>query len=150
MDIASSTSLSQLSQLTQASAPAARIHAAERKVWSADDVNLDKAEKATQIMKKYDLHNIGYHERGEMAGELYEAGVITGEQRMMMCAPTGRHIMVNGGLVFDDYGKKDYLRESEQALAFADKHQASDIKSLTYMRAMDNLLHNLEALRSHA
>jgi hypothetical protein len=68
----------------------------------------------------------------------------------MITAPQGRHIMVNGSLVFDDYGKKDYLKESELALAFAEKNQASDIRSLNYMRGMDNLLHNLDALRSQA
>lgn len=148
MDITSPTSLVQVAQLTQTSTATTRISAPERK--EARGANLDKADKAAQIMKNYDLHNITYQEKGKMAGELYEAGVITGEQRMMMTAPQGRHIMVNGSLVFDDYGKKDYLKESELALAFAEKNQASDIRSLTYMRTMDNLLHNLDTLRSQA
>lgn len=148
MDITSPTSLVQVAQLTQTSTATTRISAPERK--EARGANLDKADKAAQIMKNYDLHNITYKEKGKMAGELYEAGVITGEQRMMMTAPQGRHIMVNGSLVFDDYGKKDYLKESELALAFAEKNQASDIRSLTYMRTMDNLLHNLDTLRSQA
>lgn len=121
----------------------------------AETVTLDKEDKATHIMRNYDLHNMAYPEVVKMGRELNNAGVITDGQMLMMSAPGGEHLkLVDGKTVFDSneknivYEKKDYLKNQELHLAYVEKYQASDISTITHVKSLVNLLHNLDALNA--
>lgn len=84
MQIASIISSTQVAQASRETAPATVATTAQK---VAETVNLETADQATQIMKKYDLHSMDYHEIGKMSKELHDAGIITGLQKVMMTAP---------------------------------------------------------------
>ena len=141
----------------QASAKKEQVAGSGIEVAVDRTINLDKSGNGKQVMKQYDLHNISYPEIVKMGRDLYNAGVINGEQMLMITAPGGEHLKLVDGkaklLTSDEmkevrYEKKDYLKNQELHLAQVEKYQASDFSTVKYARNLVNVLHNLEALAS--
>lgn len=156
MEIAAFTSLAQTAKTTQASrhATPAGVAATEKK--NAEIVNLEKTDKAILIMKKYDLHDISNQEVFEMTHELHEAGVITGFQHMRMNSmllPIPFKL-VDGQAAIEENPKnlinvkKDYLENVELYLAAAERD--GNENTVTDLKSIVNLLHNLDALHVRA
>ena len=150
MQIASVISPIQVSQASMQAAPATVATTAQK---VTESVNLETAGKAKQTMEKYDLHNISYGEVNVMVKELADAGVISeGHLLDYTSLPDGEFNYVDGKVAFlnSAYEKKDFLKNLDDHLAYVETYQASDISTVTHMRRMVNLFHNLDALSAHA
>lgn len=142
-------------QTNQASRSAAPAIVATTKQKVTETVNLETADQATQIMKKYDLHSMDYHEIGRISRELHDAGIVTGLQKVMMTAPPiGSYLkLVNGQTVIDNSDAKvifstkiDFLKSMELRLAAAERD--GDVKSIHVLGNIVNTLHNLDTLNA--
>lgn len=152
MQINSITSSTQLIQTDSKKTTSTNAVAAS--ITSAS-VQLDTMNKASQIMKNFDLHDISHTEVLQMSRELHEAGVISFFQMAMFSAPPIESSLklVDGKTVFDRsdenvvFSKKiDFLNNIELGLSSAEEN--GDESSISVMKTMVNILHNLEATRS--
>lgn len=107
----------------------------------------ESTEKAKEIMQRYNLHDLSYSELTKLGMELEKAGVIPkGHLIEYVPPPQGQFKMQGGNLVFDDFGKHDFMKNLEDHLAYAEKYQASDFSTIFHVRRMVDFYHNLDAL----
>ncbi|MBI3283510.1 MAG: hypothetical protein HYZ65_01480 [Burkholderiales bacterium] len=150
MKIDSVISSIQVSQNNRQAVPATA--ATVQKV--AETVSLEKADQATQIMKKYDLHNISHPEIGSMIMELYKAGVIPEDHLLDFTEPSWQNdelwFATTGKVVKSNPNEKiDYIARVDLMLAAAERDQMSE-SSVNYARKFANFFHNLDALNAQA
>lgn len=107
-----------------------------------DSVSLSHAGKYAEknwqaIAEKYDVTNISTHERGEMAADLMNAG--------LMPPGIGIALVVPIGINHDPNTKIDFLDASRQSLSFGKAHGAPQEQTLLMQKTV-NLLEKIKAL----
>lgn len=109
---------------------------------NTDSVSLSHAGKYAEknwqaIAAKYDVTNISTHERGEMAADLMNAGLMPPGIGIALVAPIG--------LNHDPNTKIDFLDASRQSLSFGKAHGAPQ-EQILLMEKTVSLLEKIKAL----
>ncbi|WP_066340931.1 hypothetical protein [Azohydromonas lata] len=121
------------------------VHAAT--AAAADDpgtvYDIGKASKAAEILSRYDLHDISYHERQELGRQLQKAGILTDEQMLDFNSPSFMHFDGNMRPLPDE--KQDFAGDVKSALAAA-RSRMDGQRSVPWLEKLDGLVESLTAV----
>lgn len=109
----------------------------------------NKFSAARQIMSQYDVRNISHNSLVKMGRELYEQGVIDGNELMNLSKPTlDRELPgnANNNQTQGPDQAKDYIRFYENKIEFLQSH-GSDASSVKFASQMLAKFRNLAALQ---
>lgn len=107
----------------------------------------EKATRATKIMAGQDLGNISKNELKALTSKLYDAGVITSEQRLDLNMPNLDQLNAQMGYATSNPDeKKNYLAELDTMLDASKRLRPGDTLSISYLEKVNNLAHSLAAV----
>lgn len=121
---------------------------AEAAVASTSDVYAgERASKAAEIMAGKDLRNISRNELKSLTDQLYDAGVITSEQRLDLNMPNLDELNKQMGCPYSGpEEKKDFLAEVGNWLDSAKRLRPGDRASISCLEKVNNMAQSLDAL----
>jgi hypothetical protein len=123
---------------TQATSVAARA--------ASDVYSGERASRATDIMAGKDLRNISRNELKKLTNKLYDAGVITGEQRLDLTAPYVDQLNGQMQSTSNPDEKRDFLADLSATLDAAKRLRPGDTSSISYLEKVNNLANSLTAV----
>jgi hypothetical protein len=117
-----------------------------------DGVSYDgqPSRRATEIMRGRDLHNISRSELTSMANELYDAGVLTGEQRLDLTAPYVDQWDPGMKRISDPDQKRDFLADLDTVLEATRRDTPDNLAAIAHMGKVKDLALSLAAVSGQA
>lgn len=128
-------------QPSKASAPTSPMVAGASHVYSGD-----RASRASDVMSDQNLTNISRNELKALTNKLYDAGVITGEQRLDLTAPYVDQLNAQKQSVANPNEKRNFLADLAATLDAAKRLRPDDTSSITYLQKVNNLANSLAAV----
>lgn len=123
---------------------AARVESAQEPGTVYD---IAKASKAAEILSRYDLHDISFHERQELGRKLQEAGILTDQQMLDFNSPSFMHFDANMRPLADE--KQDFAGDVKSALAAA-RSRMDGQRSVPWLEKLDGVVESLMAVGARA
>jgi hypothetical protein len=131
-------------QSSKVSTPATSAAAAP---GTSDVYSGERATRAIEIMAGQDLGNISRNELKALTSKLYDAGVITSEQRLDLNMPNLDQLNAQMGYpVSNPDEKTNFLAELGAMLDAAKRLRPSDTSSIAYLEKVNNLANSLAAV----
>ena len=127
----------------KASTPATSTGAAR---GTSDVYSGARANRATDIMAGEDLSNISRNEIKALTNKLYDAGVITGEQRLDLTAPYVDQLNAQMQSTSNPDEKRNFLADLSSTLDAAKRLRPDDTSSIAYLEKVNNLANSLAAV----
>lgn len=115
-------------------------------IGTSDVYHGERANRATNIMAGQDLSNISKNELKELTNKLYDAGVITGEQRLDLTAPYVDQFNAQMQSVANPDEKRNFIADLSATLDAAKRLRPDDTSSIAYLEKVNNLAHSLAAV----
>lgn len=114
----------------------------------AEGVSYDgqTSRRAADIMAGRDLHNISRNEMLSMANELYDAGVITGEQRLDLTAPYADRWNPAMERTSNPDEKRDFLADLNAALEAVRRDTPDNQVAIAHLQKVKDLADSLAAV----
>lgn len=106
----------------------------------------DRASRASDVMSDQNLTNISRNELKALTNKLYDAGVITGEQRLDLTAPYVDQLNAQKQSVANPNEKRNFLADLAATLDAAKRLRPDDTSSITYLQKVNNLANSLAAV----
>jgi hypothetical protein len=110
----------------------------------------ERAGRASVIMSGQDLTNISRNELKSLTDKLYDAGVITGEQRLDLTAPYVDQLNAQMQSVANPDEKRNFLADLAATLDAAKRLRPEDTSSIAYLQKVNNLADSLAAVSGNA
>lgn len=105
--------------------------------------DIGKASKAAEILSRYDLHDISFHDRQALGRQLQEAGILTDEQMLNFISPSFMHFDANMRPLADE--KHDFAGDVKSALAAA-RSRMDGQRSVPWLEKLDGVVESLVAV----
>ena len=93
-----------------------------------------------------DLSNISKNELKALTNKLYDAGVITGEQRLDLTAPYADQLNAQMQSVANPDEKRNFIADLSATLDAAKRLRPDDTSSIAYLEKVNNLANSLAAV----
>ena len=113
---------------------------------TSDVYSGERATRATEIMAGQDLSNISKNELKALTNKLYDAGVITGEQRLDLTAPYADQLNAQMQSVANPDEKRNFIADLSATLDAAKRLRPDDTSSSAYLEKVNNLANSLAAV----
>jgi len=111
---------------------------------TSDVYSGERATRATEIMAGQDLSNISKNELKALTNKLYDAGVITGEQRLDLTAPYADQLNAQMQSVANP--DENFIADLSATLDAAKRLRPDDTSSIAYLEKVNNLANSLAAV----
>ncbi len=108
-----------------------------------DTYSGERAERAASIMAGVDLRNISRNELKALTDKLYDAGVITGEQRLDLTAPYVDQLDSHMRSIVNPDQKRNLLAELQTSLDSTKLFLPGDRTSIAFFEKLNNLAQSL-------
>lgn len=112
---------------------------------TSDVYHGERASRAAHIMAGEDLSNISTNELRALTNKLYDAGVITGDQRLALTAPYVDQLDMHMQSFSNPDERRNFFADLGATLDAAKRLRPDDTSSIAYLQNVINLAHSLVA-----
>lgn len=104
----------------------------------------------TELLARHDLADISRFELRQLADDLHEAGILTGEQRLDLTAPYVDVLDVNMESVMDVHQRRNFVGDVQAALDDVRRSRPHDALSIAHFEKVKHLADALAAMTARA